>query len=99
MFKNSYVNKYDLPILSSLLILNIITILCFPLYIYYNGIVWQEPVSFVVGWIIAGLGITIGYHRYFSHKAFKTYPFIEWILMFFGTMGLQNRIGRSYLFT
>ena len=77
MFKNSYVNKYDLPILSSLLILNIITILCFPLYIYYNGIVWQEPVLFVVGWIIAGLGITIGYHRYFSHKAFKTYPFIE----------------------
>ena len=92
MFKNSYVNKYDLPILFSLFILNIITILCFPLYIYYNGIVWQEPVLFFVGWIIAGLGITIGYHRYFSHKAFKTYSFIEWILMLFGTMGLQNRI-------
>ena len=82
MLKSNYLNKYDLPILFSLLILNVVTIGCFPLYIYYNGVVWQEVGIFVIGWIVAGLGITIGYHRYFSHKAFKKYPFIEWILMF-----------------
>ena len=92
MLKNNYLHKYDIPILFSLLILNVITVICFPIYIYYNGIFWQELIIFIVGWMIAGLGITIGYHRYFSHKAFKTYPIIEWLLMLFGTMRLQNKI-------
>tara|TARA_B110000116_G_scaffold271991_1_gene294642 strand:- start:92 stop:1210 length:1119 start_codon:yes stop_codon:yes gene_type:complete len=85
-------NRYNLPTLFSILLLNIITIFYFPYYIYNYGIVWQEPVLFFIGWISSGMGITIGYHRYFSHKTFKTYSFIEWVLMLCGTMGLQNKI-------
>ena len=92
MFKNKFLDKYDTPILFSLLILNLITITYFPYYIYNNGIVWQEIMIFISGWILAGMGITIGYHRYFSHKTFRTYNFMEWIFMFCGTMGLQNKI-------
>ena len=92
MLKNKFFSKYNTPILFSLLILNVITLTYFPIYIYNNGIVWQEPLIFIFGWLLSGLGITVGYHRYFSHKSFKTYPFMEWIFMFSGTMALQNKI-------
>tara|TARA_B100000579_G_C22836942_1_gene859351 strand:+ start:967 stop:2076 length:1110 start_codon:yes stop_codon:yes gene_type:complete len=92
MFKIKFFDKYDISILSSLFILNFLTITYFPYYIYHNGIVWQEILLFFVGWLFAGLGITVGYHRYFAHKSFSTYPIIEWIFMFCGTMGLQNKI-------
>ena len=92
MMINKFLNQYNLPTLISIVILNILTISYFPYYVYKNGIVWQEPTLFIVGWILSGMGITIGYHRYFSHKTFKTNPLIEWILMICGTMGLQNKI-------
>ena len=76
----------------SLVLLPLISVLGIPLYIYYKGIVWQEPVIFFVGWFLAGSGITIGYHRLFAHKAFKAKPILEWILMLCGSMALQNTI-------
>ena len=84
MFKNKFLDQYNIPILFSLFILNLLTVTYFPYYIYKNGIVWQEPVIFMVGWIFAGMGIMVGYHRYFSHKTFQISSFIEWILMFCG---------------
>ena len=84
--------KFNIPILISLTLLPIICIVCIPLYIYYNGIVWQEPLLLIVGSFLAGTGITVGYHRLFSHRTFRTYPFVEWIFMICGSMALQNTI-------
>ena len=86
------ISKYDLPILFSLILLPLASITVLPFYIYYNGVVWQEPVIFIISWFLAGMGITIGYHRLFAHKSFKTYPLVEWFLMIFGSMALQNTI-------
>jgi len=92
MLSKINLKKYDLPILISLILLPLVSIFILPIYIYYYGIVWQEPVMMIIGWFLAGMGITIGYHRFFAHKSFKTYPFIEWVLMIFGSMALQNTI-------
>ena len=92
MIKNKILNQYNLPTSISIFILNALTVTYFPFYIYKNGIVWQEPIFFIFSWILAGMGITVGYHRYFSHKTFRTSSFMEWILMICGTMGLQNKI-------
>ena len=85
-------SKYDIPILLSLFFLPLLSIICVPIYIYYNGIVWQEITMLFVGWFLAGTGITVGYHRLFSHRAFRTYPIIEWFFMLSGSMALQNSI-------
>jgi len=45
-----------------------------------------------LGWFLAGTGITVGYHRLFAHRTFKTYPIIEWIYMILGSVALQNTI-------
>ena len=37
-------------------------------------------------YLLSGLSITIGYHRYWSHKMFHLNKFYETLLMFFGTI-------------
>ena len=39
---------------------------------------------------LPGLAISIGYHRLYSHKTFKTHPVIETILLFFGSLATQG---------
>ena len=92
MFISRYLNKFDLPILSSLILLPLISFLCIPIYLYNYGIVWQELIMLIFGWFIAGMGITVGYHRLFSHKSFKTNYLFEWLFMIAGSMALQNTI-------
>ena len=76
----------------SLISLPIASVVLLPIYIYLNGIIWQDIAILVTGWIVAGMGITVGYHRLFAHRSFKTYSAIEWILMVMGSMALQNTI-------
>ena len=92
MFISRYLNKFDLPILFSLILLPLISLFCTPIYLYNNGVVWQELVMLFLGWFVAGTGITIGYHRLFSHRSFKTYFIVEWLFMIAGSMALQNTI-------
>ena len=75
-----------------LTLLPIIGIIGTSFYIYFNGMVWQEPVLLIIFWFISGMGITMGYHRLFSHKSYQTNVLIEWILMIFGTLALENTI-------
>ena len=84
--------KFDLKTSIILFSLPAIALICIPIYIFMNGVVWQEPVLLVIGWLLSGLGITVGYHRYFSHRAFRGNFIFEWLFMFLGTMAIQNTI-------
>jgi len=90
MFKK--LKEYNLLISSFLILLPLLSLIVLPLYIINNGIVWQEPVILAVGWILSGLGITVGYHRLFAHRSFRSHYLIEWLLMLYGTMAIQNTI-------
>ena len=81
--KISKQGKYNWNMVVILTLIPIIGVFGTGIYIYYNGIVWQEPVMMFIYWFLSGMGITMGYHRLFSHKAYKTNPFVEWILMIF----------------
>lgn len=37
-------------------------------------------------YISALVGISVGYHRYFTHKSFITTPFFEFVMLFFGLL-------------
>ena len=70
MIFSKFMKKYDVPILFSLILLPLFSLVGLPIYIYHYGMVWQEPVLLFVGSFFAGTGITIGYHRLFAHRAF-----------------------------
>jgi stearoyl-CoA desaturase (delta-9 desaturase) len=41
-------------------------------------------------YLLSGLGITIGYHRFFTHRSFKTSPVMKGMLAIFGSMAVQG---------
>lgn len=61
-------------------------------------LLWHTPFSwlnlslFFGGYVITTLGITVGYHRLFTHKSYKTTPTVAAILGVIGSMAVQGSI-------
>ncbi len=83
---------YNWNMVFFLTLLPLVGILGTSIYIYFNGVVWQEPILLLIFWFVSGMGITMGYHRLFSHKSYDTNIFLEWILMIFGSLAFENTI-------
>jgi fatty-acid desaturase len=47
-------------------------------------------VALVLYWVTGGLGITLGWHRMVSHRSFQTPKWLEYLLVFFGTLAVQG---------
>ncbi len=47
-------------------------------------------VAFLLYWITAGIGITLGFHRLVSHRSFETPKWLEYVLVFCGTLACQG---------
>ena len=63
---------YNWNMVFFLTIIPLIGIFGTSIYVYHYGMVWQEPIFLLVLWFLSGMGITMGYHRLFAHKSFKT---------------------------
>ena len=71
---------------------NVLAVTAVPLWALTHGISWAAWAAFAVLWALNGLSITIGYHRLWSHRAFKARWPVRMVLAFFGGMALQNSI-------
>jgi len=49
-----------------------------------------EVALFLVFWLLTGLGITVGYHRLLTHRAFKAAPWLRATLAIAGSMAAQG---------
>ena len=63
-----------------------------PLYGYFYGYDLYAWLVFIVLMAFCGMSITAGYHRLWSHKAYKAHPLIRAIFAFGGACALQNDI-------
>jgi stearoyl-CoA desaturase (delta-9 desaturase) len=45
-----------------------------------------------VGYVLTGVGITVGYHRLFTHRAFETFPAVRYLLALLGQMGVEGDV-------
>lgn len=69
---------------------HLILLTLLPLYFFFF-----TPSALLIGlsiflFIASGLAITAGYHRLFSHSTYRTNRFIEFIMLFFGTLATQG---------
>lgn len=64
--------------------------ICLPIYLMTCTFSFKLLGIALIIWYLAGLGITVGYHRYFSHKTFKANRWVEWALLFLGTVAIQG---------
>jgi stearoyl-CoA desaturase (delta-9 desaturase) len=51
---------------------------------------WQDAVVFAVMYTLCGFGITVGYHRLLTHRAFQTYKPVEYTFAILGSLAIQG---------
>ncbi len=58
------------------------------------GFSWV-PLGLLLGMgVLTGLGITVGYHRLFTHRSFETYGWVKFVLAAVGSMAVQGSVLR-----
>ncbi len=55
-----------------------------------SGFGWVQLALFVGMYLLSGLGVTVGFHRLFTHRSFETYRVVKFILAVLGSMAAQG---------
>ena len=53
---------------------------------------WSDLAVLAIMYVIAGLGVTVGYHRLLTHRSFQTYKPIEYLFATLGSMAVQGPV-------
>ncbi len=53
---------------------------------------WTDLGLLAVGYVLTGVGITVGYHRLFTHRAFQTKPWLRWTFAILGSMAVEGPV-------
>lgn len=56
------------------------------------GFAWIHWAVLGVMYVLTGIGITVGYHRYFTHKSFETNRVLVFIIGVLGSMAVEGSI-------
>jgi stearoyl-CoA desaturase (delta-9 desaturase) len=58
----------------------------------WNAVVgWTDVAVMAVMYVLTGLGITVGFHRLFTHRAFQTYAAVRGAFAILGSMAVEGR--------
>jgi stearoyl-CoA desaturase (delta-9 desaturase) len=52
---------------------------------------WREIALFLGLYVLTGFGITVGYHRFLTHRSFEAGPVLTFLLLGLGSMANQGR--------
>ena len=55
----------------------------------FTGFSWAALIALVITYAVRVFALTAGFHRYFSHRAFKTSRFFQFVLAWVGTSSAQ----------
>src|SRR4051812_178680 len=70
----------------------LLTITAVPLYIWHFGIDWFQIAFYLIMVYATGMSITLGYHRLFSHFAFKAHWSVKLFTLIFGAAAFENSV-------
>ena len=52
----------------------------------------SDLIVFAILYLLTGLGMTVGFHRLFTHRSFKTYPAVRGVLAVLGSAAIEGPI-------
>jgi stearoyl-CoA desaturase (Delta-9 desaturase) len=90
MFKNIPFNRVEWVTSGFLIFTALLTFTAVPAYLYYFGWDWFLFGVFLFYYIATGTSITLGYHRLFSHQAFKASWPVKLFVLLFGAAAFEN---------
>jgi stearoyl-CoA desaturase (delta-9 desaturase) len=53
---------------------------------------WRDIVVFAIVYLITGLGVTVGFHRLFTHRSFATTPWMRGVFAAAGSMAIEGPV-------
>ncbi len=59
---------------------------------FTHGIGLVEVGLLVGGYVLTSLGIELGFHRYFAHRSYETYPWLGVVLAILGSMAAEGSV-------
>jgi stearoyl-CoA desaturase (delta-9 desaturase) len=59
-----------------------------------TGLSLLDGALFLAMYVIAGLGVTVGFHRLFTHKSFEAKPWVRYSLAIMGSLSVEGPIIR-----
>ncbi|MBX3028230.1 acyl-CoA desaturase [bacterium] len=59
---------------------------------FYTGVTWSAVAVCMALFWLRMFGVTAGYHRYFSHRSYKTSRAFQFVLALFGTLAVQKGV-------
>ena len=73
-----------------LIVYQICLLIALPFFFYYSPPGWKMILASVILLYLTGLSITMGYHRFYAHRSFRTNSIVEGVLLFFASMAGQG---------
>jgi stearoyl-CoA desaturase (delta-9 desaturase) len=53
---------------------------------------WNDIFVFLVMYVLTGLGVTVGFHRLFTHRSFQTSPFVRGVFAILGSAAIEGPV-------
>src|SRR6185503_5540561 len=63
-------------------------------FLWGSYVTWRDLTIFAVGYALTTLGISIGFHRLFTHRSYETFKSIRYGLAVLGSMAVQGPVIR-----
>ncbi|TYP95326.1 Delta-9 acyl-phospholipid desaturase [Fodinibius salinus] len=60
------------------------------LLVFWVGFSWVALATLIISYTVRMFGITAGFHRYFSHRTYKTSRLFQFLMAFLGTTSAQK---------
>ena len=68
-------------------------LLGFAIYIAWGGTLhWQDLVVLAIVYVPVGFGVTVGFHRLFTHRSFQTYPALRALWAILGSAAVEGPV-------
>jgi stearoyl-CoA desaturase (delta-9 desaturase) len=61
-------------------------------YVFHYGVTKLELLNFLVMYLLTGMGITAGYHRYFAHRTYDCSRPLQLLYLVFGAGQVENSV-------
>ena len=58
--------------------------------LWQHAVNWTDIALLIAFNVLAGLGVTVGYHRMLTHRSFQPNPVVKFIFLVFGSMAVEG---------
>src|SRR5215203_3520136 len=82
----------DRIITGAVTVLPVVCLLIVAWQVWGDWLGWNDIFVFLIMYVLTALGITVGFHRLFTHRAFKTSPFIRGVFAVLGSAAIEGPV-------